>query len=201
MALVIPAGFAQAALQFRNSGDPDPWYVTFGIDTSDAAGDYETVADICIGSWSSSFLGSMTTTTAITGCQLRVGQDGGDPLTLFFATSLPGGSSANKLPQNCALLVSKVTTRSGRTGKGRMFIPNVLTEGAVDNVGVIATEELGTLQGNADDMLDTLADPPAGPAIPMVLLHNGFAPGGTTPTEVASLSVDAVISTQRRRLR
>lgn len=201
MALVIPPGFAHVSLQFRNTGDPDPWYVTWGIDISAAGGDTEVIAGVQAGAWEASMLGNMTTDTTMSGVQLRVGQDGLDPLTLFYPYSEPGLSSTAKLPSNCALLCTKVTLRPGRTGKGRFFVPNVLTESGVDNVGVIAGSTLSTLQTNVTDFFEYLASDSPGPATPMVLLHNAGAPGGTTPTEVTQLIVDGVISTQRRRLR
>ena len=90
-----------------------------------------------------------------------------------------------------------MTARSGRTGKGRFFIPNILNETYVDNVGVIDGGARSSLQGFVDQFLADLN----AAGNPMVLLHNSGAPFGTTPTPVISLALDGVIATQRRRLR
>lgn len=204
MTLVIPPGFGQASVQFRNSGDPDPWYVTFGVDLSEAGGDYTLAAAQIAGAVVSSLLGSMTTDTILSGVQLRVGQDGGEPLTIFVPQNEAGSSSANKLPQNCAVLITKVTNLGGRKGKGRMFWPNLVAEGVVNNVGVIEAGAVAEFQTQANDLmtyLDGEGDPPAEFATPMVLLHNGEGPGTPAPTPVERLVVQNVISTQRRRLR
>lgn len=203
MALVIPTGFAQASIQMRATGDPDPWYITHGVDVSDAGGDYTAVAGLIASAWTLNVLAQLPTSASMTGVQLQVGQDGADPLTLFFPFDEPGGSASAKLPQNCALLVTKQTARSGKTGKGRVFIPLVLNEGDVSNVGVIDGTVRNNLQGDIDGVLEYLSSGGAstGPSIPMVLLHNPGAPGGTVPTLVNALVVDPVISTQRRRLR
>jgi hypothetical protein len=198
---VIPVGFASVAVQFRNEGDPDPWYITWGADLSDAGGDYDGVAQTIITAVSDSITPSMNAATALTGVILRVGQDGGEPLTLPYAVNVTGSGTTAKLPQNCALLVSKITTRAGRTGKGRFFVPNVLSEADVNNVGVIDSGTRTDFQDAMNTLLGELEGPDTGPAAPMVLLHNTGAPGGTTPTPVLQLGVDTIIATQRRRLR
>jgi hypothetical protein len=201
MPLVIPIGFTEIALQFRNSGDPQPWYVTFGVDSSEVGGDYTAMADTIAEAWGGTAMPIMRTTTRLTGVQMRIGQDGGDPLTVFAAQDISGDSTSNKLPQNCALLVTKVTERSGRTGKGRIFVPNILSEGDVDDVGVIAGGTVTEFQDIFDDFNQALSDPPSGPSFPAVLLHNSGVPGGTTPSPITRWAVNGVIATQRRRLR
>lgn len=201
MAQVIPVGFAHVGIQFSNSGDPDPWYVTMGLDVSDAGGDMEGVANTLATGWEGSLIGGMSTTTRLSGVQIRLGQDGGVPLTTFWPFNIAGGSSAAKLPQNCALLVQKVTQRPGRPGKGRIFIPNILSEGDVDTVGTITGSVRTELQGYFNDFLEFLADPNPLPPVQPVLLHNAGTPGGTTPSPITSWTVNGVIATQRRRLR
>lgn len=201
MALVIPTGFAQASVQIRHEGDPDPWYITHGVDTSAAGGDYEGVANTVVLAWTANLLAQLPTTARTTGVQLRIGQDAGDPLTLFFPFDIAGGSSSAKLPQNCALLITKVTSRGGRTGKGRVFMPSILNESDVSNIGVIDGTIRNGLQGDATEVLTALEGLDPLPPAPMVLLHNLGVPFGTTPTPVDALQVQQVIATQRRRLR
>lgn len=201
MPLVIPPGFAQVGIEFRNTGDPDPWYITFGIDVSAAASAWEEVAISISSGWGNFLLEEMSTDTSLTGVQLRIGQDGGSPLTLFFPFNYPGSATGQKLPQNCALLVTKVTSLPGRVGKGRFFVPNILSDGSVNNVGVIQTTDLAALQGLMDTFYSWVVVGDPAPPLPIVLLHNNTAPGDPPPTVVDRLLLNQVIATQRRRLR
>lgn len=203
MALVIPPGFAQASVQIRMDGDPDPWYITHGIDLTENTTTFQFAASKVVGAWTENILAQLPTSARVSGVQLQIGQDGPDNLTLFFPYDIQGGSTGDKLPQNCAALVTKVTERAGRTGKGRVFIPSLLLDSVVNNIGVISGDAMSALQGDLDQILPYLAEPIPGndSVTPMVLLHNAGVPGGTTPTPVTDLVLQPVIATQRRRLR
>lgn len=202
MTLVIPPGFAEAAMELRNSGDPDPWYCTWGIDLSDVGGDYVSAGGNCIEAWTAGFEPSLRTTTTTMGVRLTIGQDGGDNLIVFVPSGLNGTSTDDKLPQNCALLVAKNSGIGGRKNRGRFFIPGILAESSVNDVGVIGSGTVTSFQGFADNMLtDLTAGVGGNPSVPMYILHNDTGPSTIAPTAVSSLSVSATISTQRRRLR
>nr|CRY97734.1 hypothetical protein [uncultured prokaryote] len=205
MAVLIPAGFGQVGMELRNSGDPDSWYMTFGV-----AIDRPEVEDSVIGAkinqaFEESWLLSMTANTTLVGCQFTRGVAPFENITSFTASGETGDGSTGRLPQNCALLVAKRTALGGRRNRGRFFVPNVLTDGAVDNVGVIGQPTVDAFQAVADQFLGDLADEDyEGYAIslPMVILHNEASSGTTpSPTTVNKLTVDGRISTQRRRLR
>ena len=201
MPLAIPPGFAQCAIEIRNSGDPDPWYVTHGVDLSDAGGDFTAVGQQVISAFSVAWLSYLRTTSRITGVFLTIGSDGGN-YTLYVTPAAPqvGTSVAEKLPQNCAYLIQKVTLRPGRSGKGRCFLPGVAPESSVDDVGVINGTGIANAQTACNQWLEYLQGDP-GPATPMVLLHNEGIPGGSAPSLVTALRIAPVIATQRRRLR
>ena len=203
MTVQIPEGFAQVALEMTHVGDKDPWYVTFGISTDTPTAQQDDYAETIALAWLESFgpeLSSNVTTTAVT-LTFAGGPDG--RLVYRYALSIEGTSDVAKLPQNCALLVSKTTGLGGRKGRGRMYIPSILSEANVSDVGVLANGYVETYEAIARTFLETLADPtevPGGaglPSCPMYLLHNG----ATVPTLVTRLQVSPVISTQRRRLR
>lgn len=204
MAIVIPPGYGQAAIEMRSDYDPESWYTTFGVDLSAAAGDYEAAAVGAVTAFENAFqLGFLSNQVTIVGIDLRVGQDGPSPLYVRVNRGNKGTSAAEKLPQNCALLLHKGTGRPGRTGRGRMFLPGVLDEGQVSQVGILSGSQLSNCQDRANTFLSNLEDGSMGAvtATPMVLLHNSGVPGGTTPDPVSTLVVDNKISTQRRRLR
>lgn len=201
MALVIPPGYIQIAHELRNSGDPEPWYVTYAIDAGDWANSDTAAIAWCRDRWNEHIQAGFRTTTAHTATIGRVGQDGGPALTIRLDLNQQGSSAAEKLPQNCALLIQKQTARAGRPGKGRMFLPNYIGESTVSDVGVISNSERTALQTQFTNWLADLIAPPDSEPLPMVLLHNGGAPGGTTPSVVNFLNVSGLIATQRRRLR
>jgi hypothetical protein len=200
--LAIPPGFAQCSIEIRNSGDPDPWYVTHGVDVSEAGGDYTAVGETVMSAFAAGWLTFLRTTSRVTGVFLTIGSDGGN-YTLFVTppTAIVGTSVVEKLPQNCAYLIQKVTERPGRSGKGRCFLPGIAPEGAVDDVGVISSGSITSGQSAANAWLAYLAGSGPGPTTPMVLLHNEGVPGGTVPSPVTALRLAPVIATQRRRLR
>lgn len=202
MALVIPAGFAQASLQMRNSGDPDPWYITFGVELTDLNFVAEREAARIESAARDNLANVISSDTRMTGVQLRIGVSEADPFTVFHPFDIQGLSTSETLPQNNAVLVTKQTERSGRTGKGRLYVPCV-NEGAVSNVGVLTETFRNLMQDRMTGFLEDLAAPETTEEAPatMVLLHSAGAPGGSAPNVVTSLIVAPVIATQRRRLR
>lgn len=115
------------------------------------------------------------------------------------ATSAATGAGAGSYPPaNQAVMVEKRTTLRGPRGRGRMFIPSIVTESEVDSFGMIAQAQFDAIQADAATFLADLATAD----VPMVLLHNseGVSPP-PAPTVVSSLLVDPQVATQRRRLR
>lgn len=201
MPLVIPPGFADVAIELRGAGDPEPWYVTFGVDSSAASGDVNSIGATVNGAWES-MMGVISNECLTTGCKISVGQDGEAPVRGFSSLDAAGyGDSVGaKLPQNCAALIHKDTSIGGRRARGRFYVPACLDEGAVSSVGLISATQVNAIQGAVDAFLvalQTNAIP-----CPMVVLHNseGISPI-IDPTPVEALRLDAVIATQRRRLR
>lgn len=203
MSLVIPTGYGQASIEMLNDGDPEPWFVTFGVDLSLVGGAYEDAAASIFSAFTATIGIQLTTATRFTACNLSVGQDGVDNLIVRYQplAEVRGTATANMLPQNCAALYDKNTARAGRRGRGRMFIPNLLKEADVNNVGVLTGTLQGDLQLQANSFLALLQDEDPGLITPMVLLHNDSPTADTTPDPVISLVVQPRISTQRRRLR
>lgn len=202
MPLAIPPGYAQCSVEIQNSGDPEPWYVTHGVDVSEAGGDYLAAGRAVMGAFVAAWQSYMRTTSRVTSVYLTIGSDGGNYTLNVVATEpFVGTSTAEKLPQNCAILVQKQTLRPGRAGKGRCFLPGIVAEASVDDVGVIQSTTLANLQTQADMWLENLGNPELPIPLPMVLLHNQGIPGGSTPSPVERLQVDTRIATQRRRLR
>lgn len=193
---VLPPGYVSVIMPIQRLNDPDPYAVTWAFDyPGDATGPQE-VADVVqnnfVSLWASSFPNDCTLGPA----QISVGQDGGDPLVATAATTGSGSNSSDFAPQNCALLIQKRSNLGGRRNRGRCYFP-VITEGAVNEVGELSETQVASYQSIADDWLQ-FYNLGAGIVGPMVILHND---GSIPPTPVATLVVQRLIATQRRRLR
>lgn len=195
MSLIIPPGFSQALLKFSLAGDPEEMVMTFGVDneapyTGDLSG-AAAIRDKFLAAFPASVI---STSYTFRGCKLLVGQDGGPPAIYDSIVAITGTAALANLPQNCAVLVKKVTALGGRRGRGRMFMPPmVLNEGAVDANGMIDESNRDGVNDRWDTFLTGLG---------MVLLHDSLGAGiEPAPTPVTNLIVDGRIATQRRRLR
>lgn len=207
MTLDIPVGFAHLSIQHQGAGDPQPWYVTFGI--AAATGEHEESTRRALMAYKVFAEAGLGNHVTVTGANVVVGTIA-EPIRYFQpveGVAWIGDRTTASLPQNCALLVDKNTMLGGRKNQGRFFLPGALAEGDVDNVGVISPATVAAWQTRADDFIDYLNDAASGsgataesPAA-MVILHNATDPGDEVPTTVSSLTVQGIISTQRRRLR
>jgi len=202
MPLVVPPGFADVAIELRGLGDPVPWYVTYGVDISDAGGDVELIGRRQLAAWGT-LMPKLHTEVSMSGVKLTIGQDGPFPVRQFVPTltAVNGATPGAKLPQNCALLVRKNTGAGGRRARGRFFVPLILAEGAVSNVGVIANDALADYTNGVNAFYASLTTGTAFPPTPMVVLHSTGISPVIDPSPVLSLACDNVIATQRRRLR
>nr|CRY96651.1 hypothetical protein [uncultured prokaryote] len=115
-----------------------------------------------------------------------------------------GGTTANTLPANCALLVSKRTALLSRKGKGRIFLPFVTAEDKVNEGGIIDASVMDDYQATMD--LWTTASLREGAdgdgPVPMVINPSADNPNvAAAPIAITRLVVSNKIATQRRRLR
>lgn len=119
------------------------------------------------------------------------------------AGTAPGVSVASV---NSALLLHKTSGIRGRRGRGRTFLPSVLTEGVVFGDGSLDPGFLSTMQGAADQWRSMTI--PGGR--PHAIAQSEARPRkdgspGSPPIipwpGVSTITVDTKIATQRRRLR
>jgi hypothetical protein len=206
MGAYIPPGFAHIAIELSLQGDADPMYCTFGVRASEpvsGGGDWLGTAGLtAIGT---AFRDQLTTrlhsTYSVSGVSGRFGSDP-DASTTEVPLSLAFTGTGAPLPQNCAVLVRKVTALGGRRNTGRMFIPGA-SEGSFTETGVFAS---GLLTGwqTAMDAFKAAVDAATG-VDAMYLLHSSSVvpvPAGfPEPTPVTALKVLPLLATQRRRLR
>jgi hypothetical protein len=203
MTLEIPTGFALCAWEFVMGGDPDPWYVTCGIQTDLANADGTAHANAAFRSWKLSVLPNQNNNLTMTSAILTIGQDGAPTKAYSTEPAAVGNEGGQMLPQNCALLVDKLTAAGGRRNRGRMYVPGILMEEQVNMVGQISSGKVTAWQqafNNLKTFLNVAADANE-PNIPPVVLHATGISATPPPTPVESFRVQSVISTQRKRLR
>lgn len=194
MGIEIPPGYGQAKLIFSLAGDVEEMVSTFGFDHSlNAVPGY--YADAIRLLWIANFTaGDLSNAYSFLGVECTV-NTGGVLHTGESRVTTAGGLAGAPLPQNCALLLKKVTNAGGREGRGRMYLPaGYLPEGSVSSIGVVDPSAVTAYQTKATDFLGDMDT--AGHA--MVLLHGDPT---NTPDEVTGLTVDRIIATQRSRLR
>ena len=189
--MVIPAGFAQVNLIFTGAAVPTGAQVTFGVDpeASQTPADVALIVETAL--IASGILANLSTALAVTAILVKFGPNETGP-SIERATNLPGTSASAVEAPNTAVLVHKLTAFGGRRGRGRNYWPGI-GEGAVDSSGALLPQVRADLETDMEAFRNELADLLA----PMVLLHSD----ATAPYGVDSLSVDARVATQRRRLR
>lgn len=195
MSARIPPGFAECWCRFDLPGDAEPMYVAIGLDLASGETPSVSTANAFDAIWQSNLDNRISSAYSIGPGYTLWGQDGGDIRTDSSNTPEQGDQAGAPLPNNCAVLIKKLTASGGRRNRGRMFVPGI-PEGDVDSVGTISGTPLSAWQSIADDLWSTFV---AHSAVDNVVLFHDSAPH--TPTVVTDLQVATRIATQRRRMR
>lgn len=188
MTQVVPPGFANAHFNFMLGGDPEQMAVSLGLPI---VGTLQAMADDCNLRFTTAFpTDGISSEWVFTGTTVR----SFDGVVAEAPTTHQGiVSGGNTLPNNCALLVKKTTSRGGRTGRGRMYLPPFsVLDSQVDARGGIEASVRAIIQGQVNSWTSGMGS---------VLFHSLLAPGGTDPTPIDDFIVDLRIATQRRRMR
>lgn len=199
MSTVIPNGYGQVSIRYNLSGDLEPMYTVWGFKNDAAATDPSLTADVIQGYWTDSTSigapGIRYTGWSIGPSTVTLGTLTGPVTAPGTITSSPSAGVGATLPQNCTCLIRKTTTRGGREGRGRSYVPACMfQEGDVSAVGVILNTVVTNMQTRINAFLNLMA---AGD-FPVHLLHSDVL---TSPDVVSSCQFQSVIATQRRRLR
>lgn len=191
-----PPGFADMSVQLTLTGFTRPAYITFGVDPT--ATDPVQVCDAVSGTIQlpNSLLSILDAQVTVSQIRCSLGTDGGEDLVGQTNPGHIGTSNVSAVPPNCAVLVHKSTSRGGRRGRGRLFIPWAVSETNVEESGLITTATVNTMQTAMNNWLTGMATA----QVPMVLLHGQGITAPGAPNLVTTLTVDKLISTQRRRL-
>lgn len=201
---IIPPGYAELVIPHRHPLLARSALITMGIQLNDVP-DFAGVNFMQLAYTDNVFAVLGDSQVIVGPSYVRVGQDGGEALTVTGTATYTGSTGTSAaINAGQALLVHKLSSRGGRRGKGRMYVPWVIEEGNVDDVGRLAPSTLSGAQGVMDDFLTALNAVTEVDA--MVLLHSPSGEGVANPTPpglpnvVNSLLVDAIVGSQRRRL-
>lgn len=211
MTLLIPAGFAHIAFKFQYLEGAEPAITTTGMDLNGASGTFFGVLDLIADAWITHILPAQSNGLVYLGINARISVNG-EPVSYDVARNQAGGEASAMLTRNTAILVKKQTNRGGRRGRGRMFIPGLAREVAIDQAGNITPADRNALQVGFNSLFNALNAIGNGPC----LLHNDqvitgyspvtgkpvygpFPPG--PPDNVVAFAVDGRAATQRRRMR
>lgn len=202
MALVIPVGYAQIAVAMRHVSQSRTAVVTFGVEWSvDIAFPSQRCDDI-LAAFVDGYGPYIDAGVDVGPVSATIGAEGGENVTVVGTDHYAPPNQLEVEPSNVALLVRKSTARGGRRGRGRFYIPWIVPNAAVDDVGQLSGEFHGNMQVASNDLLSNLAAAqPGGAGTPMVLLHSTSPNSATgSPNPVVGLTVDTLVGTQRRRL-
>lgn len=198
--LVVPPGYAQGLLIWTVAGDSEPMVTTIGLDASEYDGEPDDLAEKLGTSWSTTHpAASFYVGWTFVGARVYMGSDPPPGLVGEDLANIAGTAVGQTPPQNVAVLANKTTAFAGRRNKGRMYFPpSLLSEGAVNQVGVIDGSSVTAIQTGLTNFYNELLDSAPLPPAPPVLFHST---GVTTPTPITSLNVQSRVATQRQRLR
>lgn len=201
MSLLLPPGYASVLLPLRHTSSARSAAVTWGAGPPTESITADEFAQRLQGDFYGAFFEALDDDVEVGPAIVRIGQDGGLPITADGYGPVTGDNDGESPPANFAVLIQKRTLLGGRQGRGRIYVPWAVPEAYVDEMGVIDANTVGLLQDCADDWMERTQDPEApGGAYDLMLLHDEEAEV-TAPTPITSLRVMSVGATQRRRMR
>jgi hypothetical protein len=195
--LVIPLGFAQCIVPLNHLGYSRTAVITFGIRNETGAELDAAEADDVFAAVNGGLLAGMDGEVEKGPITLYVGTATGENLVVTGSVTDNAATNIATPSPQVAVLVQKRTARGGGRGRGRMYVPWMLNDGTIDDLGRIDAGTVTLRQADADATLASLVTNQT----PMVVLHSS---GGVTtpgvPDTVTALTIDSVVSTQKRRL-
>nr|CRY97247.1 hypothetical protein [uncultured prokaryote] len=198
--LLIPSGFASAAIIHTGSIGTGPFICTFGVDITDSEFVPVDAANSIFDNWADAILPEMTQYLTLDRVILTVGSNTGNGSVESTRTALPGGVAAGDYPPRAqSAIIRKSTAQLGRAGRGRMFVPGVLDEPDVGADGILDPVRQAELTSAFIVLLGALADDTSEGQVstPMRLLHSS----NETPSVVLGMACANKVGWVRGRIR
>ena|SRR5579862_1559743 len=187
MALVIPAGYYEAAFHHTQLATERPAVCTIGFHYTGS--NFNSDVQFVALSWGQHIMQSMHAEMTFSDFTMR-NQVG---TVIELAQAVAGSTAHVPGTPNTAFLVKKITNQPGRFSRGRLFLPGV-SEQDVDGGGLVVASKITEVDNNfsafqADCELHQFA---------AVVLHNNAV---HSPTTLVNFKTDRIAATQRRRMR
>lgn len=197
MSLIVPPGYGLAAMVYTGAVGTQPYVTTCGFVLQLGQATAAEAADQIMTAWGTYVMPETTSLLTLDRVQLYVGDDGPSGSVDSTAAAIPGGRAGTYPPTAQSAIIRKVTSDLGRRGRGRMFLPGVLTEAEVDQDGTVVAARRTSLGLVMENMRADFATAQAGVGA-MVLLHSQ-APAD--PSLIEALPVSDLVGWIRGRIR
>lgn len=200
--MATAAGYANCSVMLKQNLMARPAFITFGVKPTDTNPDQIAASVYTAVTTTGSLKSIMDTDVTIGPVTVHYGIDGSEDIVGTTATTTTGGRSVSAPPPNVALLVIKRTTRGGKRGKGRIYIPWCFSNAFIGDNGIIQSTEVVVMQTAMSAFITALTSN----TVPMYILHKPSDPSVEHPTTagapnlVTNLQVQSLVATQRRRL-
>lgn len=189
MAPPYVAGAVRCDIRYQLTSGQHVQNVVF-VAKSETATFFE-MADRLRSDWVGNIMPFLTSNVVLREVQLT-DFSGPDGETWVVTDDTPGGSSSAPMPPNVAIALSWRTGLTGRSNRGRTFLPGI-GEDKVDGGGIIVASFVTALVSAGEGLLVALGLDD----IPLVVASRKNGTG----TAVTTCTVDNIVDTQRRRLR
>lgn len=199
MTLIIPPGFGNAAFIFTGAVGTQPYVTTLGVDLSQYGGDFVGAANALKAAYAVILGPETSSALTLDRVTLTVGDDG--PGGSVDSSTAPTAMtrSGTYPPTACSAIARKVTNVLGRRGRGRMFLPGVLSESEIDQDGTVAATRRTSLDAALANFYELLDEGDGGQfPLPPFLFHTQ-APADPTP--IVQLTVSDLVGWIRGRIR
>lgn len=200
MALNIPNGFAEASFIYTSNEGTPPFVTTLGVDLRlSAEPDYVDVANTLFALYADSIMSITDKDLLLERCSLFIGASGPSGSIDSTVPARAGGRASEGLPWALSAIARKNTDRLGRSGKGRMFLPGVVSPTEINQAGQISQARRTIINTELVDFYESLVDTvPSG--YPPVLFHNEGS-SDDVPTPILNFTVAPLAGWIRGRIR
>lgn len=214
MPLVIPEGFGLLSIKMTTPTAAGDMYVTCGVELSDLAPTLAQEAFECAWQFMLAFEASFDNRLAneieVVQSTCTVVDGDGVMGSATYDVGFTGSRSGTDEPWAMAAILRKSTTRLGRPGRGRMFVPGILSDDEVAGSGIIDSTAQDNISARGISLLGYMGDPSTnvppggwvGPGSeaprPLVLLHSDSA---LSPDSIFRMECAEKVGWVRGRLR
>lgn len=199
MPVIIPAGYLQAVITHQSANIANGTAVTvLGFEVGGAGGvpALQVAADDISQAWRDNMIPFLDNETFLASVTAQTATD-----AATNSTTDQGDQSYTDPPPNVAMLIRHDTTIRGPRGRGRTFLYGALSENLVDARGRVDPGLVTAVQGAWDGFRADLEAVDQPLLLTILQGSEGVSPFLNPPPNVSNSTVQAMVASQRRRLR